>query len=155
MQKRELSVRRKADRAVMARKLEELARACGARVEREIDLPHEVMLYVVAARGLSVRIDLDANDPLPDQHDLGWHIGHWSNAQINAAVFGEPVSSCHQRKANQSAHGFDDLCEKFARVLHLAARGEAFLPGASGQSLSSHHAQPRGLKQETFHEQHQ
>lgn len=141
MSRKTLTVRRAADRKVMADALVRLAQAYGAQVEREIDLPREIMLYVVGEQGLSVRISLDGDDPLPDQHHLGWYIAYGSDAQFDAATFGGSVNPFHTRKAHVEADGFEDLCAKVTRGLKLAASGEAFLAPASTEQPETSDAQ--------------
>jgi hypothetical protein len=127
-----LTERRKADRALMAGSVAELARQYGLRAvvtgeqhgsrETSVNLsgPHELKL-TVHFRGDSVQ---------PDTHVLIWYrVDHpvpGSGIQLNPAVF-RNVDAHHGADAADVVHGFQALCELLKQRFAAIADGRAFI----------------------------
>ena len=127
---RELSVRRKADRAAMAKTLIELVRSCGASAELD-DLwsgadPRCLLVRITGPRGLCVNIDFDGASPLGETHVLSWYIASGSDARLDPDYFPGSVNTVHFHKGTQHAMSFTGLCQAIEGVLRLASSGHLF-----------------------------
>jgi hypothetical protein len=126
MSTKQLSERRAADRAEMARLTQTLITDLGATFERTSE-SRAISLYVRAARGLCVRVKFDGDSSQPDTHVLSWHMDVDSTSELSNATFGGNVNPHHRQKATYIAQGFDELCKRLTSGLELAKSGAAFL----------------------------
>ena len=136
-ERRLLTERRKADRAEMASRLEDLIIHCGAKVTREEMGPREIWLNVEAPRGLRLTLDLDGDSVQPDVHVLSWHMALDSDACLSDRFYGS-LNNYHFRKATTIAHGFDELCNAIETCLCDAADGTAFDADREARHIAEH-----------------
>lgn len=136
------SVRRAADRQLMARKIFAILSAAG-RVAILDDYfgPRSIAVDFAHNGGLAVTVTFEADDPqdICGQFCLAWHIsggfdasGAWADpcSQISAA-FGAAmrasVNPHHRRKCTAFAIGFDDLCAKLTSAVSMLHDGTAYV----------------------------
>lgn len=120
-----LSVRRKADRAIMAERVRALAVECGAKAEiKSTHDPREIRVTIEAARGLLLSVDLDGASPIGESHVLSWHTNLETDARLSDR-FGD-VNPCHYRKSTDIADDFESMLSILKRRLEQCADGSAF-----------------------------
>lgn len=125
-----LTERRKADRAEMARRVIECAKARGAGAEID-DIfngsDRELWVNIRTVRGLCLTLDFDGDSPQPDTHVMSWHMATDVDTCFadDFAVIGD-LNRLHFRKATSFADSFDDLLSTLDRGLALAETGAAF-----------------------------
>lgn len=136
---------RKADRAEMAKRTQELVHRLGCTstckhgTEGGYPAMHCIQVRVEAPRGLCVMLEFDKNSWQPDVHVMSWHIPSMtSKSTLNPAAFGHAsVNPYHFQKATSVAYGFDAMYEELERVLSLAVSGEAFRePAEQAQAVA-------------------
>ena len=118
-----LTERRKADRVIMAERIQAISASFGAVCER-CQLGTELIISIRTARGLRVGVGLDGRSVQPDVFVMAWNIASDSDAKLSPN-FGD-VNSCHYHKATHVAHGFDAVAAELARGLSMDADGSAF-----------------------------
>ena len=125
-----LSVKRKADRIKMASLVAELAVRYGCQVTRSEGGTYPgqrcIELYLRAPGGLCVRVALNGDSALGDDHVLSWHMASDSEARLCPARFGGNVNPHHQRKATYIGSGFCHTLKMLERGLALAQDGGAY-----------------------------
>lgn len=129
-----LTERKKADREIMAQRIEALCKKHGATCERDEIMTRErcIHLNIETQRGLSCSVDFDGDSCQHDVHVVSWYIrgmdrtprlvDHFSNSGINPY---------HRMKATDIAHGFDELIEVMDHSLGMAMDGSAFMREAA------------------------
>jgi hypothetical protein len=129
---KELTERRKADRAKMATIIAEIAREYGATAEIKPEgstsyRQRRIMVKIVAQRGLCLNLDFDGQSVQPDIHVMSWHFNTDTDTCLSDkfGVLGS-INPYHFRKATYIGEGFKDLCFALRYGLELAQNGEAF-----------------------------
>jgi hypothetical protein len=130
MTEKPLSVLRREDRDIMARRVEAIVAATGALCVRRQDhagKPRCTSVEIAAPGGLTVDLILDGDaGGLHELHFLQWKMKSDSRNKL-APVFGG-VNASQFCKATQVAYSFEALCEQLELCLRLAATGEAYQP---------------------------
>lgn len=121
---KDLSERRKADRAAMAKGIAQIAKKYGANCDISSD-EDEVSVYVDHPGGLAVGINFERRSVQPDVHVIAWHIRYGSSARLNDS-FGD-VNPYHHRKATHVRIGWEALSAEIERGLSAAADGSAYM----------------------------
>lgn len=124
-----LTERRKADRAVMAAHVADLARMHGLTAEVAPGLGARELCVKLAGPhtlGLTVRFRGDTPQCEPDTYVLSWHMRPWADEgkgwAMNPRVF-SGVSSYGGDKATEVANGYRELCELLSnRFAHIMGR---------------------------------
>jgi hypothetical protein len=129
-----LTERRKADRAVMAQYVAELATGHGLRAEIRAEVPGSretsVVLEGPHTLGLTVRFQGNSPQSEPDTYVLSWHMRSWEDAgkgwQLTPYVF-RGVNPYHGHKATDVVRGYRELTELLSnRFAHIQG-GTAFM----------------------------
>ena len=118
-----LTERRKADRAAMAKGIKEIAEKHGAVCEIE-EVPGEIHITAAHPGGLQLTFWLESKSCQPDVHVIPWHIHYESDARLSPA-FGS-VNPHHSRKATHVAYGWGALATEIDRGFSAAANGSAY-----------------------------
>jgi hypothetical protein len=123
-----LSETRKADRAVMAAHVADLARMHGlsAEVRAGARGPRQVVAELAGPHGLQLAVRFDGDTPQcePDTYVLSWCMqpGKDDGYRLNPRVF-ESVNPYHGTKATEVANGYRELCELLSnRFAHIMGR---------------------------------
>lgn len=127
-----LNVARKADREIMAQRLNKLVLDAGFATWPEDPAllgPREFMLHIAADDlRLSVDFDGDSRQQREGVWVLAWHIASNSDAKMTeafASAAGADVNPFHRRKCTSVAYGFEALLAQVAAVLELVREGKA------------------------------
>ncbi len=132
-----LTERRKADRAIMAQRVAELAAVHGVRASVVAELPGTRLAGVVLAGphtlGLTVEFRGSSPHAEPDTYVLSWHMRPWSDEgkgwALNPAAF--VAQRSHDTVATDVAYGFRPLLDLLARRFAAIADGSAFVQEAT------------------------
>jgi hypothetical protein len=128
-----LSERRKADRALMAGIVAELARVHGlnAIVTDEQHGSRKTSVDLAGPHGLKLTVQFRGSSPqaMPDTYVLSWY-GVEAGWRLAPGVFGD-VNPYHGHKATDVVHGFRGLAGLLARHFAAIADGSAFGTGDS------------------------
>lgn len=119
-----LSVTRKADRAVMAARVAELAGEYGL-AAWQTSGPRMRGVDVAGPHGLKLTVKFDGGSSQPDVYVLSWH-GTEDGIRLNPARFGD-VNSFHGHKATDVVHGFASLYDVLACRFLDISEGTAFV----------------------------
>jgi len=127
-----LSASRKADRAVMALDVAELAREHGLTAEYKPEQPGTRLAAVgiVGPHGLKLTVTFDGSSrraQAPDVHVLSWH-GVDEGVRLNPRAFAR-VNTYHGHKATDVARGFAQLRNTLRQRFAAIADGSAFVIG--------------------------
>jgi hypothetical protein len=130
-----LTERRKADRALMAGSVAELARQYGLRavVTGEQHGSRETSVNLSGSNGLELTVHFrgDSVQREPDTHVLSWHMRSRADEskgwRLNPAAFSGGINPYHGRKATDVVHGFQALCELLKQRFAAIADGRAFI----------------------------
>jgi hypothetical protein len=124
-----LTERRKADRAIMAGTVAELARQyeLSALVTGEQHGSRQTSVELTGPHGLKLAVRFRGNTPqsAPDTYVLSWH-GVKAPWQLWPGTFGD-VNPYHGCKATDVARGFDALLWLLERRFTAIADGSAFI----------------------------
>lgn len=130
-----LTERRKADRAIMAARVAELARTYGLEAVIQPEQPgsRQVSVDITGPHGLGLTVKFRGDSPQSerDTYVLSWHMHPWAGKyrrprwQLNPDWFGS-VNSYHGHKATDVAHEFYALAALLARRFASIADGRAF-----------------------------
>jgi hypothetical protein len=124
-----LTERRKADRALMAGTVAELAVMHGlsAVVTGEQHVSRQTSVELAGPHGLKTAVRFRGNTPqsAPDTYVLSWH-GVKAPWQLWPGAFGD-VNPYHGTKATDVARGFDALLGLLERRFAAIADGSAFI----------------------------
>jgi hypothetical protein len=131
-----LTERRKADRAVMARYVADLARAHGLVAgivgERpgEQDRTVKVVMNGPHTLGLTVRFQGHSPQCEPDTYVLSWHMRPWDDEGKGwelASGFADARTGRHDTKATDVANGWPELVQLLTRRFEAIQNGSAFV----------------------------
>jgi hypothetical protein len=133
----ELTERRKADRAEMARQVAALAREYGLTVHRarpEQRGTRQVDVELSGPHGLAVTVRFRGSSPQrePDTYVLSWY-GVEEGTRLHPGMFGN-VNPCYGHKATDVAHGFAQLLRILRERFAVIRDGSAFI--TEGQAPS-------------------
>lgn len=120
----QLTERRKADRAEMARQVAVLARKHGLTAVASLERDRRVTVEVQGPRGLRVAVRFDGTSGRSDVYVLSWH-GVEDGARLDPAVFAD-VNPYHGHKATDVARGWPQLLDVLASRFASIADGSAF-----------------------------
>jgi hypothetical protein len=128
----DLTERRKADRAVMAGHVAELAAEHGldAVVTGEQHGSRQTAVGLTGPHGLRLTVQFRGSSPqsAPDIYVLSWH-GVAAGWRLDPAAFGD-VNRFHGHKATDVARSFTQLHYLLARRFQAIADGSAFVQAA-------------------------
>jgi hypothetical protein len=121
-----LTERHKADRALMAGTVAELAREHGltAWVTGEQHGSRRTSVGLAGPHGLKLAMYFDGKSPQPDSYVLSWY-GTEDGWRLNPGAFGN-VNRFHGHKATDVAYDFNALVTKLGRRFAAIADGSAF-----------------------------
>lgn len=124
-----LTERRKADRAIMALQVVDLASEYGLAAWHRPEQPgtRHTSVDLAGPHGLKLTVHFYGITPFKaaDTYVLSWH-GTEDGWRLNPGTFGN-VNSYHGHKATDVAHGFDALIAMLARRQASMADGSAFI----------------------------
>lgn len=126
MNSTELTARRKADRAEMARQVAALAAGYGITATTCIYGPRHRAVDLSGPRGLGVTVNFDGSlGRAADTYVLSWHVALRSEARLHPGMFGR-VNPSHGQKATDVAYGFDQLLRILRERFEVIRNGSAF-----------------------------
>lgn len=128
-----LSVRRAADRKLMAKRVAEIAAACGATatIQEGGDYPgpRRVIVSIKAPGGLCVNPSFDGDSWQPGVFILHWHMESRSENRLKLSFGG--VNPHHFCKATHVTESFESFCDQLRLGLEMAASGEVYQQAAA------------------------
>lgn len=122
-----LSETRKADRAIMARQVIDLAtgHGCKADVDEVLSDGRETWVRIEAPGGLQLTIDFSSKSWQPNTYVLSWHMA-LDSTRLLSPDYWPSINTVHFCKATDIAKGFADLIALLDRRLADAASGAVY-----------------------------
>lgn len=132
-----LTEKRSADRVKMARLVELLAIEHGWKAEySEFNTSLETRIDLTGPRGLSVGVEFESKNAMPDNYCLAWHFALASDdtaflSDAFGRYQGSSINGTHRRKCTAFAKGIDTLLDKLDMAMQMARDNTAFASPAA------------------------